>query len=191
MTGSVFACVPMADGAVYCYATANAPAGLRHDDELAELRRRFGGWHEPIPQILSGLSPQQVLHHDVFELREAPPTFARGRVALVGDAAHAMTPELGQGGCLALEDGVTLGALLSDVAPGSGDLDRTLDEYTALRLPRTTRLARRSRSAGRMNQASSPLALHARRLGARLAALAPPRLLVRGLASVVDWAPPA
>jgi hypothetical protein len=46
--GSVFGVMPLSDGRVYCYAAAPAPAGARSpDDELAELVRRFGGWHPP------------------------------------------------------------------------------------------------------------------------------------------------
>jgi 2-polyprenyl-6-methoxyphenol hydroxylase-like FAD-dependent oxidoreductase len=188
--GQRFAIVPMTRGRVYCYATANAPAGVRYHDDAAELRRRFGAWHEPIPQILAGLAPGQVLHHDVFELADALPSFCGGQVALLGDAAHAMTPELGQGGCLALEDAVTLAALVGAAGAHDRDLEKALAGYTALRLPRTTRLARRSRSAGRVTQASGPLATRWRDVTARAMAKVPPALLARGLRGVVDWRPP-
>jgi hypothetical protein len=48
----VFAVLPLASGQVYCYASAPAPPGLRHDNEAAELKRRFGRWHDPIPGLM-------------------------------------------------------------------------------------------------------------------------------------------
>jgi hypothetical protein len=59
---------------------------------LAELRRRFRAWHDPIPALLDATRPGAVLHHDVNELPIPLPSYTVGRVALLGDAAHAMTP---------------------------------------------------------------------------------------------------
>jgi 2-polyprenyl-6-methoxyphenol hydroxylase-like FAD-dependent oxidoreductase len=101
--GERFAIIPMARGRCYCYATANTPAGTRHSDEAAELVRRFGAWHRPIPEILSALDARLVLCNEIEELAEPLPGYHRGWVVLVGDAAHAMTLDLGQGGCQAVE----------------------------------------------------------------------------------------
>ncbi|WP_309125553.1 FAD-dependent monooxygenase [Kocuria sp.] len=183
--GHRFAVVPMAGGRVYCYATATTAAGITYEDDAAELRSRFGSWHDPIPEVLAGLRAGDVLHHDVQELRTPLPRFTSGRVALVGDAAHAMTPEMGQGGCQALEDAVTLAALTVD-----GSLPAALERYTGVRLPRTTRIAARSRSTARLTQASGPVGTRLRDLSGRLLGRVPARVLVRGLAPVVDWCPP-
>ena len=69
------------------------------------------------------------------------PALAVGRVALLGDAAHAMTPDLGQGGCQAFEDAVAL----ANVLAGADDLPAALKRYDALRRPRTTALQRQAR----------------------------------------------
>jgi 2-polyprenyl-6-methoxyphenol hydroxylase-like FAD-dependent oxidoreductase len=180
--GLRFAVFPLSAERLYCYATATAPVGARSRDEKAELVRLFCGWHEPIPQIVAGLRSDQILHQDIEELVPPLPGFARGRVVLIGDAAHAMTPELGQGGCLAIEDAVVLASVL-DSEPS---IAAALQRYTALRLPRTSSLALRSRRAGRLHQLPYPVQV----LAARAMGLVPDAAVARVLGPVVDWHPP-
>ncbi len=80
------------DGRAEWHAVLTLPAGTRFADPLAGLRRRFRTWHEPVPALLDATRPDAVLHHDVNELRTPLPSYAVGRIALLGDAAHAMTP---------------------------------------------------------------------------------------------------
>ncbi|HET9656997.1 MAG TPA: FAD-dependent monooxygenase [Kineosporiaceae bacterium] len=180
--GQRFAVVPMSGDRWYCYATATTPPGRRAADECAELSARFGSWHEPVATVVAGLTPGQVLHQDIEELGVALPALHSGRVAVLGDAAHAMTPDLGQGACTALEDAVVLAAELArrPVAPA-------LEEYTRQRLPRTTAIATRSRRAGRVYQAPYPV----QGLVARLMGLVPDVAIARGLGPVLDWRPPS
>ena len=89
------------------------PAGVRHDDEAAELKQRFGRWHDPIPGLIGAISPDSVLHDDVDRIADPLPAYHRGRVAILGDAAHAMTPHLGQGACQAIEDAVVLASVVA------------------------------------------------------------------------------
>jgi hypothetical protein len=96
-----------------------------------------------------------------------------------------MTPDLGQGGCQALEDGATLGMLLPAGLP-AGDVGRALAEYSGHRAERAAGVARRSARAGRLYQ--SPMWL--RILAARASGAVPPAMLVRALDRVLAWAPP-
>ena len=198
--GLRFAVLPLSAGRLYCYATAARPAGERSPDEADELRRLFGTWHDPVPHVLADLPPAAVLRSDVEHLDPPLPSYAVGRVAFVGDAAHAMTPDLGQGGGMALEDAVVLGEALGaggpNAADGSGSTDRPgevarpdvpalLQRYSAARRPRTAAVAERSRRAGRLY--GGPDIVQA--LAARAMGLLPARAVVAGLAPTVDWHP--
>lgn len=90
-----------------------------------------------------------------------------------------MTPDLGQGGCQALEDAATLGALAR-----ADPVQDALAAYSAVRAPRAADLIRRSHRAGRLFQ--SPLA----RTAAQLGSVLPAGAVVRALAPVLDWQPP-
>ncbi|MGY4644625.1 FAD-dependent monooxygenase [Cellulomonas sp. URHB0016] len=185
--GSVVGLTPLADGRVYCYLTAAQPEGTRFDDEPDELRRRFGGWHAPIPELLADLDPAAVLHHDLRRLATPLPRFDVGRVALLGDAAHAMPPHLGQGGCQALEDAVVLAASVA----GGADVGSGLAQYSAARLPRTTRIARMSAQVGAPSAWTSTPAVALRDVGMRLAGRFAGPLMERRLQDVVGWHPPS
>lgn len=183
--GERFGVVPLADGRVYLFATVNttAPeAGTVPTRGHLELASRFAAWHDPIPVLLDRLDPAGVLHHEFYELAAPLPRFHVGRVALLGDAAHAMTPNMGQGGCQAIEDAVVMAHLLE-----SDDVRATLGAYTLARLRRTTRISRRSRRIGELAQLSHPLATSIRNLAARAA---PQALALRALDGVLDWRPP-
>lgn len=184
--GLRFGLVPLHDGRVYWFGVRSMPAGVPPHDEHAAARAAFAGWHPPIPAVLDATDPDAVHRLDIHDLAAPLPTFRRGRCVLLGDAAHAMTPDLGQGGGQALEDAATLVRLL---APGgdSGAVDRALDRYDALRRPRTARLLRASRRVGAVAQASSPVAAAVRDGVVRLL---PDAWTASQVAAVQRWEPP-
>ncbi|WP_129311408.1 FAD-dependent monooxygenase [Streptomyces sp. L2] len=183
--GTEFGHIAFADGRAEWHAVLNSPPGVRYADTLGVLRRRFGRWHDPVPALLDATRPEQVLHHDVHELATPLPSFTSDRIALLGDAAHAMTPNLGQGACQALEDAATLAAALSTEPSVAAALAR----YDSERRPRAQAVARAARLAGRMGQQlSHPLAVALRDTALRLA---PSGATARAVLRHADWAPPA
>lgn len=185
--GQRFSALPMDGGAVYCWATATAPPRERADDERADLLSRFGDWHQPVPDLIRATPATSVLRHDVVELARPLRRLGRGRAVLVGDAAHAMTPDLGQGGCTAIEDAVVLAHSLTAEA----DVPAAITAYGTARLPRTTAIARRSRQLSRIGQARNPWVVAARTAALGAAGLLPPGLLLGSMAPVVGWMPPS
>jgi 2-polyprenyl-6-methoxyphenol hydroxylase-like FAD-dependent oxidoreductase len=181
-SGEAFGGGQLRDGQVYCYACAWVPEGQHCNDEFAEVRRRFSGWHAPIPQLLSLVDPTRVLRNDICDL---PPlqAFSRGHVALAGDAAHAMTPALGQGGCQGLEDAVDLACALAS----PHDIVTALHHYDARRRPRAQRIARQSRWAGQVTRFSAPTTVWLRR---RLVSALPPAAVLRVLERPFEWTAP-
>lgn len=171
--GARFGIAPLKDGRLYWFAVDNAaehaPGGLD------AVRARFGDWHDPIPALLAAADPDTVLHNDIYDL-PALPTFTAGRIALLGDAAHAMTPNLGQGGCQALEDAVVL-------ARHAADPDG-LTRYDHERRPRTHMITRRSGQLGTLGQLSAAPLVALRDTALRLT---PPSAQLRSMAPILDW----
>ena len=180
--GSVFGLLPLAGGRLYWFGTCPAPAGER--DEGPEQRKRdvlerFAGWHEPIAEVVESTPPADVLRHDIVD---RPPRrgWSQGRVSLLGDAAHPMTPHLGQGACQAIEDAVVLGRCLG----GARAVAPALRDYEARRFERTARIVARSRRIGRVAQWRSPLA---RGMRDALLRRVPGRVQLDRLADVVGF----
>ncbi|MFG2049024.1 FAD-dependent oxidoreductase [Micromonospora sp. NPDC048935] len=183
--GAEFGMVPIGDGQLYWYGALNAPPGGHAPDELAVLREHFGDWHAPIPALLAATPPDVVLRNDVHHLAVPLPSYVRGRVALLGDAAHPMTPNLGQGAGQAIEDAVVLGAVCADGAEG---VPAALAAYDRQRRARSQSVARASHVAGRLGQQlHNPIAFAARTTALRLI---PARAMLRSMARYADWRPP-
>lgn len=174
--GSEVGHVSMGAGRTYWFATERTPAGgARPEGELNYLRSRFADWAEPLPALLAATDPDFVLRHDIYD-RSAARRWARGPVVVVGDAAHAMRPHLGQGGCQAIEDAAILAEFV-----GRGDLPDAFVGFEVFRRPRVAALVRQSAAMGRaLNLQPAWLSSAA----ARASAAVPEWLLTRQMAAV-------
>lgn len=146
--GARFGIVPIGRGRVYWFATQNAPAGTvcSAADNRAHLLETFGGWHAPIRELIAATPPQTILQNDIIDV--APfATWSRGRVVLLGDAAHPTTPNLGQGACMAIESAAALAEELE-----RRDVDAAIAAYVQRRAPRAARITNESWSIGVIGQ---------------------------------------
>ncbi|WP_077489900.1 FAD-dependent monooxygenase [Sinomonas mesophila] len=127
--GLIFGRAPFPGGGSNWYAGVRADlAGARDDDPLAVLRGLYRDWHPQVHEVLASVTSVQV---DRRQIEEAVPlrSFVSGHVALVGDAAHAMAPHLGRGGCESLVDGLAL----ADALLAAGSVPEGLAAYDAAR----------------------------------------------------------
>jgi 2-polyprenyl-6-methoxyphenol hydroxylase-like FAD-dependent oxidoreductase len=121
--------------------------GGEGSEDLGEV---FGDWHGPVRELLAATPDSDRSYLEIRELAPLP-RWHRERCVLVGDAAHAMTPNLGQGAAQALQDVV---ALRREI--GSKPLAEALRGYERARKRRAERVSRQSRMMGRIVQARSP-----------------------------------
>lgn len=146
--------MPVAGDRFYFFLDVRAPAGIGHDPNgiRGELDRHFDGWAPGVQHLISVLDPATT---NRVEIHDTDPfdTWVRGRVALLGDAAHHTTPDIGQGGCLALEDVVVLERVLATTTLG---LEDALRRYQAARAPRAAELVLRARKRCDVTHAADP-----------------------------------
>ncbi|GAA3592550.1 FAD-dependent monooxygenase [Agrococcus terreus] len=174
--GTELGWMPIDGERVHWWAIAHSRLGRAEADELAAVRAWVGDWSPEAQGLLAGTPADAVQRRDLWYLPTSMRSFRRPGVVLVGDAAHAMAPMLGQGTSLTLEDAATLGALVDD-----RPLDSALDGYDDARVDRTQRFQRRSL---RLLRATTD-----RRLPALVAARNGAANLVPVLAAeiVLDW----
>lgn len=199
--GLRFGIAPLKDGRVYWFAVANMPQDASFADDLAAVRDLFSGWHSPIGELIESTRVERIQRTAIEDLTTPLGSYHRGRIVLLGDAAHAMTPNLGQGGGQALEDSATLSALLArviDMSSASPDaassprelaagIEHRLRLYDGLRRKRSQSIAAKSRLLGAVFQIQSPLLSGLR--DAVFTAV-PSRLTAAQAASVQRWEPP-
>jgi 2-polyprenyl-6-methoxyphenol hydroxylase-like FAD-dependent oxidoreductase len=184
--GARFGCAHIGKGRVYWFATANAPESAKDGTPgsptapKATLLRFFGSWHPPIGEIIEATEEDAILRTDIYDRDPLGGRWGEGRVTLLGDAAHPMTPNLGQGACQAIEDAVVLARCLHE----EGATAVALRRYEQLRSARTTKIMRRSRRIGQIGQVESPLLC---RLRDRVLAMTPPKVQLRQLEEVVGY----
>ncbi|EHU2110032.1 FAD-dependent urate hydroxylase HpxO [Acinetobacter baumannii] len=135
--------MPVADGKFYFFLDVPLPAGLdnNRDEYKKLLKQYFVDWCQPVQQLIERLDPQKTNRVEIHDI-EPFNQFYKGRVVILGDAAHSTTPDIGQGGCQAMEDAIYLARSLQINTLG---LEDALRRYQNKRNERANELVLRAR----------------------------------------------
>jgi 2-polyprenyl-6-methoxyphenol hydroxylase-like FAD-dependent oxidoreductase len=129
--GCFFGLCPVGSGRTYGFGNVTGPRTREPvTGRLDRLRRRFAGFGDRVHEYLGALTGDEQIHCGPIEW-VAPEQWHHDQVVLIGDAAHASSPMMGQGGCMAMEDAWVLAESLV-----SYDILTALNEYVARRRPR-------------------------------------------------------
>jgi 2-polyprenyl-6-methoxyphenol hydroxylase-like FAD-dependent oxidoreductase len=153
--GARFFFFPVGEGRHYWSAVRNAPAGGTDPETgpKAPLLDLFRGWPEPVEELLVATDEATIVRRDIVD-RKPVASWAQGRVVLLGDSAHPITFNLGQGAAQAIESAVVLGDRLGQ----TGDISEALREYEERRQKRTASLTTRAWRIGSMGRWENPVA---------------------------------
>lgn len=140
--------MPMGQGDFYCFFDVPLPPGSRSTPAAyrKELACHFAGWPSPVARLIERFDANLMARVEIHDI-DPLPTLVGPRAALLGDAAHAMAPDLGQGGCQAMEDAWVLARALDET---DGDIPAALAAYDAARAERTGEIVRRARERAAM-----------------------------------------
>ncbi len=135
--------MPVADGRFYFFFDVVEPEGLAYEKGSARevLRSHFGQWAPGVQALIDKLDPTTTNRVEILDL-DPFHTWVKGRIAVLGDAAHNTTPDIGQGGCSAMEDAVALQFSFRD---NPDDVYAALAAYEAGRTERAGELVLRAR----------------------------------------------
>ncbi|WP_371785606.1 FAD-dependent monooxygenase [Streptosporangium subroseum] len=178
-TGAMFGLFPIGSDRLYWFTDSVLPEPVPGPKEAHEqMLALMADWHPAVPALLAATAADDVYVDPIACLAEPLPAFATGRIALLGDAAHAMTPDLGQGASQAFEDAAALTLHLSGAGPA--EVAERLLRYDAQRRPRANRLMR---AAERQSRLTSQTGAAAWARDTLLRAI-PARLATRQLAAI-------
>jgi len=160
-----FGLVPLTQNQLYWFACINATPGNQAFQKISvpDLAHHFRHYHEPIPDIISRTPPEGLIHNDIYDLAPLP-HFAYQNILFIGDAAHATTPNLGQGACQAIEDAV----ILTNELTQNNKVEEAFVAFEKKRLSRTRYVTQQSRRIGEVAQWRNPVLVALRNTALRL-----------------------
>jgi len=162
--GTRFGIVPIDGGdSIYWFGVAPVEPLKNTHEAKAFLLATFRGWHTPIEMLLEATPAEAILESKIVD-RTPISRWHAANVFLLGDAAHPMTPNLGQGGCQAIEDAIVLGYLFRAFCRGKILKEEIGPRYEEHRMSRVYDIVDRSFTFGRLARVSNPLVVGLRNL---------------------------
>jgi len=187
--GKRFGIGPVGHGRIGWWAAANTESGTHKPTKGKEttadqstqrdLLDLFGGWYPPVAELIETTPPGSILSTEVCDL-PAQRTWGLGHITLLGDAIHPTTPNLGQGGCMAIEDAL----LLARCFQKYGAATRALRTYEHVRSSRTSAITKYSRFYGEVGHLNNAFAVMVRN---RAMSWLPETLVQRAMRMVFDY----
>lgn len=152
--GAEFLAFQLADDQIYWAGVTKEPEGevAGAGGHKRDLATRFWSWPEPVPDLIAATDDDAILRNDMYD-RPLALSWSRGRVTLLGDAAHPMTPNAGQGACQALEDAVVLGEATARAANHA----EAFAEYESRRLRQANRIVKTAHQTSLAVQLENPI----------------------------------
>ncbi len=146
---------PLTNGRSYWFVTINTPQGAYKVDNTtkADIMMRISHWAEPVPQLIEATPAGAIVGNSISDYMPRD-TWGEGRMTLLGDSAHATTPNIGQGICMAVEDSVSLASVLQKTR--DDDIPIALREWEKMRFIRTKAIVNQSYIIGKIQQLESP-----------------------------------
>ena len=162
--GSRFGIVPLTNNRLYWFACLNAPKNdsLLKNYTIIDLLFHFGKFASPVHDVLKATQKSQLIWNDIIDLAPID-RFAFDNVVLAGDAAHATTPNLGQGACMAIEDAATLANCIEQHT----SVEHAFKEFETKRIQRTRKIVNTSRIIGEIAQWENSFMVMVRDLAVR------------------------
>ena len=148
-----FGIVPLKEHQIYWFACVNAPYQSKAMSSFTtkDLHRLFQDYHSPIPELIQRTQDEELIWNDIIDLNPID-RYAFGKVLLIGDAAHATTPNMGQGAGQAIEDAI----ILSKVLKNKRNHEEAFIDFEKLRMPKAKKIVNLSWRLGKIAQLDHP-----------------------------------
>lgn len=167
--GKRFGYFDVGEGRFAFYGFQNSALGGK-DDKVGgakqALRSLFADYAQPIPAIIESLDETKIYRDDIMDRFPLGVQWGQGRVTLIGDAAHPVQPNIGQGGCMAIEDGYEL--VKSLIKSPNKEISASLRQFEQNRSQRVQKVFTTSRQIGKLGQTDTVFGCRIRNLVYRL-----------------------
>ncbi|MCH6264473.1 FAD-dependent monooxygenase [Neobacillus citreus] len=154
-----FGIVPLNNNQIYWFACVNAPYQSKDllDFTTNDLYHLFQTYHSPVPEIIKCTNDNDLIWNDIIDIKPMN-RFAFNKILLIGDAAHATTPNIGQGAGQAIEDAL----ILSQVLKSNRNMEEAFTEFENLRISKTKKIVNLSWRIGKAAQLDNRLLISIR-----------------------------